>query len=804
MSGLDTEFRKKLLATFRDEAEEHLGEITDLLIRIEKAGANESPDLVEQVYRKTHSLKGAARAVSLNEVAQVCQNIENIFALVKSGELQPNAEQFDLFHRAVKCVAGLVGDSSIPASPPSEIIQQIRELVSQYKKSAAPASRYQVPESPVAPSSAGISRVAPVTPVSDISPKPSGKKEETPLEIPLPQYPSIHEVYSPSQKKSDAPRQPADGALVKIASHKLEKLITQSEDLLTTRLFITQRIQELEEMLLRFSQWRWNQMMVASDIHRIRETLGGMERSTIPPALVQPLQQVLSFLEYDREFVTYLQHDLATHIRATDIDRLALEVSTSAISDLIHDAVLVQVSTLLTPFPSFVRDFSRTSGKQVDLVIEGDRIEMDRRILDELRDPLMHLIHNSIDHGIEKPDVRLAQNKPAMGTLQIRFLTLSGSRIGIEVSDDGAGIDIVKVKKAAVEKGLASESDVAKMSDDEAVWLIFRSGLSTDPLVTDLSGRGLGLAIVEDTITRLGGSVSVSSSVGKGTRISLHVPMRLATVRGIVVIDGGRYFVFPKPQVRKVIRVKRSDLEKRGDTRIYRHQDEIIEVVRLSAVLGIHHPPADTSGSDHKPGIILSYGAGQVMCLVDEVVWVQEIVVRPLGSQLVRVKMISGAVVLGSGKVALVMDPVEVIQTALRSPGKSAPLQSETLSARLLVVEDSVTSRALLKGLLEQEGYSVQTAVDGMEAFALLKNQEFDLVVSDVDMPRMSGFTLTEKIRSENSLAKIPVVLVTSLDTREDQEHGRSVGADAYLIKSGFEKGDFQKTIRNLLAAKKR
>jgi len=804
MTGLDEEFRRKLLATFREEAEEHLGVIADLLIRIEKEGAPQAPDLVEQVYRKTHSLKGAARAVNQNEAAQVCQNIENMFALVKSGELHPDAAQYDLFHRAVKCLGALVAEEKPPECTPYEVIQEIRELLNRYRKtSSSPASRYQAPEAVPAAGSAGI-------PDASAGWRAGGPGRDRAFGLPAPPrdisspgtLPDPGSVPTPARRQ-DAPRSDPDEALVKISSRKLDRLIAQSEDLLTTRLFITQRIQELEEMLARFTQWRWNQTMVSSDIHRIRESLNGMEQEKIPPGLIHPLRQALAFLEYDREFVTYLQHDLASHIRATDIDRLALEVSTSEISDLIHDAVLVPVATVLTSFPALVREYSRSSGKEVDFQAESGRLEMDRRILEELKDPLMHLIHNSIDHGIEYPDLRAARGKPARGTVRIRFRTLSGSRIGIEVSDDGAGIDCAEVRRVAVAKGLIGRKEAAGLSDDEVIWLIFRSGLSTSPTVSDISGRGLGLAIVEDTVTRLGGSVAVSSTVGKGTRITLKVPMRLATVRGIVVRVGGGYFVFPKQQVKKVIRIRPGDLETREERPVIRDQEEMIGVIRLSDVLGVVAPPREQDITGPVPAVILSYGAGQVTCIVDEVVWAQEIVVRPLGSQLLRVKLISGAVILGNGKVALVLDPVELIQGAMVSPDWFRSSGPERSPYRILVVEDSVTSRALLKGLLEREGYIVETAVDGMDAFALLRERPFDLVVSDVDMPRMSGFTLTEKIRAERTLDGIPVVLVTSLNSREDQEHGIAIGADSYLVKSSFEKGRFLGILRNLLAVKR-
>ncbi|WP_054847765.1 ATP-binding protein [Methanoculleus chikugoensis] len=230
------------------------------------------------------------------------------------------------------------------------------------------------------------------------------------------------------------------GGMVRIAAHKLDRLTAGAESLLTTRLFITQRIRELEEMATRFSLWQWNYSQAFNDLQAIRGRASGEEKVAIPPDLLLPLQRTVEFQEYNREFITNLQHDIATHLRSMEIDRSALETSTSEISDLVHDAALLPASTILAPFSAFVREFSRTSGgKSVDLAIEGGEIEVDRRILDALKDPITHLIRNSIDHGIESPETRRAEQKSATGTVRIRVFPRSGgSRVGIEVADDGA------------------------------------------------------------------------------------------------------------------------------------------------------------------------------------------------------------------------------------------------------------------------------------------------------------------------------------------------------------------------------
>jgi len=739
MAGSDEAFRARLLETFREEAEEYLESITAGLIDLEKSGLN--PATVESVYRKVHSLKGAARAVNLREIESVCQTLESVFSLVKKGEYAPGIEEFDLFHRTLAVIRALLQGERPPA-PPGEIIAALRAL-----------------------SAAG-------------SPAPPAR-----------------EACAPPAAAERAASE--NSGTVRIAAHKLDQLTAGADGLLSTRLSIAQRVREVEEMTARFAFWQWNYSQTFNDLSLIKRGISGEEKAALPPDLVLPLQRVVEFQEFNREFVTALQHDLSAHVRAMELDRAALEAGTSVIADLVHDAALLPASSMLAPFSAFVREFSRTSGRSVDLVIEGGEIEVDRRILDALREPIMHLVRNSIDHGIEDPEVRAARNKPARGTVRIRVFPRSGSRVGIEVADDGAGIDSAAIRRTAVETGVLSADEDAALTDSEAIWLIFRSGLTTSRVVTDLSGRGLGLAIVEDSVSRLGGEVTVSSTVGRGTAITLSVPVRMATLRGLLVRAERQIYVLPMQQVKQVLRVRPDLLAVEQGRPTVRLGGETIEVIRLTEALGI--PPSGSyDPSRAMPLVIIAYGAGQIACMVDEVIRVQEIVVRPLGAQLRSVRRIEGAVILGDGRVALVLEPIELIQDALQAE-RPAPLPALPGGAarRILVVEDSVTSRALLQEVLEEAGYQVETAVDGIDALGRLKEHEFDMVVSDVDMPRMNGFVLTEKLRARDR--RLPVMLVTSLDSPEDREQGRAVGADAYIVKSSFKTGDFLSAIRRLM-----
>ncbi|MFA5268500.1 MAG: response regulator [Methanoregula sp.] len=801
MTDQDEEFHKRLLATFREEAEEHLCEITEELIALEKAGITPGSPLVERVYRKTHSLKGSARAVNLREIESVCQNLESAFSLMKKGEFIPDEAAFDLFHNAIKITRELLSGEKTSTISPAEVARSLRALIS------------GTPHSPGAMQDGTAPGISPtIRNTGTVLSPDKGNDTQGPTDRPmsgtadmiLPDTITLHQDPDGLQQWGTKAHDTWDGKTVRIAANKLDRLIAGSDDLLTTRLFITHRMQELEEMMTRFGIWRWNNTLVSNDMHRIREVSFGIKKTGLPPDLVLPMQRLVEFLEYNREFVTNLQHDLNVHVHAAEIDRSTLEINTTTISDLIHDAVLLPVASVLQPFSGLVREYSRTTGKQVDLVIEGGDLEMDRRILEALKDPLMHLIHNSIDHGIEYPDIRAERHKNIRGKVRIRIIPLSGSKVGIEVSDDGTGIDRSCIRKTAIEKGIVSAQDITALTDDEAIWLIFRSGLSTNPIVTDLSGRGLGLAIVEETVTRLGGAVTVSSEVGKGTTIKMQVPVRLATLRGVVVRSASQVYVLPMQQVRQVIRVQRNDILALGDRKAIEFQGEKIVVIRLTEALGITEFHTSLEGTAQVPVVILAYGAGQIACIVDEVIRVQEIVVRSLGSQLRRIKRITGAVILGDGKVALVLDALELIQESIKGP-PAIPARgiSGEDTRRILVVEDSVTSRTLLQMILERAGYRVLTAVDGMEALAMLKEHEFDMVVSDVDMPRMNGFTLTEKIRADGRISALPVVLVTSLDSAGDQKHGITVGADAYIMKTSFEKSRLLEVIRNLLERKR-
>ncbi|MDP2759213.1 MAG: response regulator, partial [Sideroxyarcus sp.] len=412
---------------------------------------------------------------------------------------------------------------------------------------------------------------------------------------------------------------------------------------------------------------------------------------------------------------------------------------------------------------------------------------------------------------IEQPGVRQDRGKSQHGTITIAVVQKDGGKIEILVADDGAGIDASKVKAAACKLGAISGEEAEKLDEQEAQALVFQSGLSTSQIITDVSGRGLGLAIVREKIERLGGTVALESRAGAGASFRIVLPLMLATFRGVLVRAGEHCFVIPALSVERAARVNQQDILTVENRATIPLDGQAVALVSLGDVLELprRKPPQQSeTGKNPEKAAVVVLGAGhrRVAFRVDEILGEQEVLVKALGRQLARVRNVAGASVLGTGQVVAVLNVPDLLKSAIRQaapPPIAAEASAGTREAAekraILVVEDSITSRALLKNILESAGYLVTTAVDGMDAYTTLKAGTFDLVVSDVEMPRMDGFDLTAKVRADKRLGELPVVLVTALESREHRERGIDVGANAYIVKSSFDQSNLLEVVRRLI-----
>ncbi|NQV02486.1 MAG: response regulator, partial [Bacteroidia bacterium] len=478
------------------------------------------------------------------------------------------------------------------------------------------------------------------------------------------------------------------------------------------------------------------------------------------------------------------------------------------------DNLLVNIkTTLLYPFstvvdliPKLVRDLAREQGKEIAFNILGKETEIDRRILEEIKDPLIHLIRNCIDHGLETPEERTKNGKPPKGSLSIFIIQETNQQVMILVSDDGTGIRKEKVLASAIKSGIITEEASTKLTEQEIFALIFRSGISTSSFVTDLSGRGLGMAIVSEKVVKLGGSISVESTLGKGTTFTILLPLTLSTFNGIPVRVQNQVFIIPTNSVDLAIRVRSEDVKTIEGKPAISLDGQMVGLIYMNEVLGIPYRKSKQEGDSSFLALVMGASLRRIAFVIDEVMGEQEGIVKDLTPILGKVKNIAGATIIGSGQIVPVLNVPELFESAASATSATSTEMlierispDENQGQLILVAEDSITARSLIRNILETAGYVVQTAVDGEEAFQLLKKEWFDLLVSDVEMPGMNGFELTSRIRDDQKLSELPVILVTALESADDRQRGMEAGANAYINKSSFEQSNLVETIHRLI-----
>ena len=606
--------------------------------------------------------------------------------------------------------------------------------------------------------------------VQEFPPDPQGKS--IPLEI----------RETPGQVVSSDPHLPIE--TVRIPTEKLVKVLLQAEEMVSAKLSAHQRSQELRKLqgILGIWEKKWK---------------------TLEHHHGNSLEKSQDFLRWNGNFFKALQTNLVQIAKAADQDSRTLGVLVDSLLEDTKKILMFPFSTLLDPYPKIVRDLARAAGKDVTLTVEGGDIQIDKRILEELKDPLLHMVRNALDHGFEKPEVRKTRGKVSQGILKIRVAPWD-DKIILTIRDDGAGIPISALREALPHLGVDPREVTHGFSDQDIIQSLFQSGVSSRSQVTTLSGRGLGLAIVKEKVEALGGSVAIETSVGAGTLFSLILPLTIATFRGVLVRCGGREFIAPTNQVERVTRVKGSDIKTVEGKGTINLEGKPVCTVQLSDALEL--PPLTALGFDDTTQVIvLSSGGTRIAFLVEEVLGEQEVLQKSLGPQLARVRNILGATILGSGKLVPILNVSDLIKTSMGVNFSPATPDNENAHPPLLrknsilVVEDSITTRTLLKNILQSSGYTVVTAVDGMDAWGKLKSSPFDGVVSDLNMPRMDGFELTAKIRKDSQLKNLPVVLVSSLSSLEDKERGIDVGANAFIVKGHFDQSDLLQALRRLL-----
>ena len=807
----------ELRVLYRDASQDHLETLESGLLHLEK-----NPDdriKLEEMLRAAHSLKGDSRMLGVQDAETLTHEMEDLLSSVEQGERVLTSALCDCLYQGLDAVRKIAREAVTGEPAEVSVFHVVAQLMDAGESSSGDPSlapTIALSEPPVSPESGlpSESEIELVPEAGSIAnghengnghPISNGHDHRNDRSIPSPQVELNFEEAIPLDSPVMATEASETAAsddttyhidTVRVESPKLDTLVTQAGELAVAQRRVNRRIEDIDKVLTLWEEWTRNALVnrLASD---------SLEQQLEPEALAplqqfqqvndahleqlgELLQQLRSSAYEDSARLGTLSHDLETGILA--LRRLPL-------------------LNLFNLFPRMVRDLAKQQGKDVNLVIEGGDILADKRILEEMKAPLTHLIRNAIDHGIETPSERITAGKPPTATLCLKAFQ-SGSSIGLEIIDDGRGLNLDSIQQTAVRRGLHTEAELAKMSSGQIQDLIFAPGFSTRTTVTEISGRGVGLDVVRVNVERLKGSIQVHSIPEQGCTFRFTLNTSLATTYSLILAVNQTPYAIPVEFVEVMIRVDREDIFALEGSPTITFQDQPLSVAWLTDLLDLPVSTADQPRSANAvtqsiPCVVLKVGSERLGVLVDTLLDQQDIVLKPHSKLLKRVRNIAGATILGTGEVCMVLSPQDLLKSAqgegIDFSGTEQAIAPTDSKPKVLLVEDSIPIRTQVKRILEGAGYQVTAAVDGLDGFDKLQDDAFDAVVSDVEMPNLDGLGLTTRIRQQTEYEELPIVLVTTLAKDEDKRRGADAGANAYITKGDFDQSLLINTLRSLI-----
>ena len=832
VAALDRFFRdgREVLEYFLPEASEHLEAMTTALLALE-AGARDEETLAT-VFRSVHTLKGAAYTVGCAPIGDAAHQIEDLLGAVRGNRLSLSpgvTEALFVGTSAIKQVlqsGGTISEDTALAL--DRATQDLRAIMT-----CAPAiAPSPVPAATPTPDAAAIEPVREI-PVTLSEPTIVGPTAPVPVTTPAPALASpwagvvrpeflarLEALPRPTPRPASAPSGPS----IRVPVERLDGLMNLVGELMIVRSRLDRHLAQLDQLseLLLASRSRLGQVGRDFEFRRHRASpaaraTGAAGSTSDGPGSRRDLSDVFADLEFDRyddvnilarsvaemsADVGEVQNQHATLLRGIGEDTAQIQRLTAALRKDITRARMVPIGRLFTRVAQQVREAARATGKIVTLTVRGETAEVDNSVIEQVADPLLHLIQNAIGHGIEAPDERERAGKPAEGRL-----TLSASQAGgfvlVEVEDDGRGIDSELLRRRAAEQGLVPATDAAALSDRDALNLIFVPGFSTASAVTRTSGRGVGLDVVRTNVSRLNGEIHVETEAGRMTRFVLKLPLTVAIADALMVRCGPEILAFPLTAVSVMRPVAPAEILQVNGREVLRLDDQTIDVVRLDRALGLRgRPPAI-----RLPVVVLRGGGRPFGVVVDELLGKEEIVIKSLGTFLEGVGPFSGATISGEGRVILLVDPTMLREAVAAVTAVPAAPISEDCEAevaperpRILLVDDSVSIRKFVGQMLDKAGFRVITAIDGHDALQRLTEHPVDVVITDLEMPRVNGYALIEDLRRRSSTRDVPVIVLTTRAGAKHAELARRLGVSHYVVKP-VEEQSFVRLVESVAAA---
>ncbi|MFQ5644393.1 MAG: response regulator [Thiogranum sp.] len=757
-----------MLELFRLEVDNQAAILNDSLLALEQDAQSEKH--LEALMRAAHSIKGAARMVDIDTGVKLAHAMEDCFVAAQQGELQLEPRQVDLL---LKGVDQLIAISTQQADMEALALltQQIQDI--DQLEAVGEATTAQSPEQVET-----VTDAAPPAPAAD----PVDAQEQADVAAE-----STEPADTAPAPPADTGNTPASEADVRVSSESLNRLVGLAGEVQVE----SRWLHPFSEALLQIK-------------HRQAELIGLLDR------LNDNLHSSGS-IEYSRTLASEIQtkanrcrHQLSD--RLVDLDSYDRRMHN--LGNRLHQEVITSrmrpFSDVTRGFPRMIRDVARQLGKQVDFRIEGLSTQVDRDILDCIEAPLNHLLRNALDHGIETVEERRRAGKPEQATLRLSAVHSSGM-LSIHVEDDGRGIDLEKLRNSIVKKGMVNETMAAEMNETELLEFLFLPGFSTRDEVTEISGRGVGLDVVHSTVQQMRGVVRATSHFGKGTRFHLQLPLTLSVIRALLVEICGEPYAIPLARIDRTLRLDTSQVESLEGRQYFTLGTQHVGLVFASQVLDCS---GSAESSDFLPVVVLGERLHLSGLVVDRFIGERNLVVHTIDPRMGKIQDISAASLLENGDPCLIIDVDDMLRSIdiLIAGGRLNRIhdkqnQPDVHGKRILVVDDSITVREVERNMLVTRGYHVDVAVDGMDGWNAIRMDDYDLVISDIDMPRMNGFEFVRLIKQDERLSKTPVMIVSYKDREEDRQRGLEAGADYYLTKGSFHDETLINAVLDLIGA---
>ncbi|HMV77444.1 MAG TPA: hybrid sensor histidine kinase/response regulator [Leptospiraceae bacterium] len=798
---------------FQIESEEHLQIIEKGLLELEK-----NPNDLETlhlIFREAHSMKGASRMLGLSDIESISHLFEDMLGKASRGEFMITSDLIDTFYYALDATRKMVGESVsgelsgvdvvdvldrlLAVKPPEGKSSSVRaEEKSERTETAEPKQekitfpaepvKVQVKETSAAekmiPEKISQEMPAEIKPAvnESVSAEENARKTEK-TEIDRIIESKKSSIVGLPQKSEENREEKKKTDTMRVDPAKLDSLMIQASELVVTKNRITNRIREINEV----SYYLEELQRFLSESQKLFSALGKGGQNESQKTFI--LSQLSELNGRQCEKVGSLVSSVNILRKNMGIDISRLGFSTMKTERSIYNIRMLPLSTVFSLFHRTVRDMNRETGKNVNLIIEGGETTVDKQILEELKDPLMHLVRNAIDHGIEKPEDRISAGKPESAELKITGKGFSDTVI-IEIKDDGKGIDLESVKRKAEEKGLFTHDELNAMDRKKLFSIIFMHGFSTRNTVTDLSGRGVGMDVVKSFVEKFKGDIETESEIGKGCRFRIRLPIKFSTTNILITSLGGQKFGFPTDFVVLTRTVQPKNIFQLEGKSAVLIENEPVYLANLSDYLERPEFHSKQIVSSF-PCVVLNVDGTKAAVIVDSVIEKNEVILKPFDGILKRVRNVTGAAILDSGEVCIVVNPRDIIDSIFRNSFTVQPTAEKKVPKikKVLVADDSLTTRVQLKRILENEGIEVSLAVDGLDAWNLISNEDFNCVLSDMEMPNMDGLDLVRKVR-DSKYRSLPVIILTSIGSDEKIKETLDAGADAYLVKSKFDRKD--------------